>query len=87
MYRYSMIEIFNRDEAFFFKKIFFFSRKKGARSFHGWHEVESVDHLGGKGNAHRLLPRGEWLAEEALNATKPWHPVDTGRHVTRSMRS
>lgn len=31
------------------------------------------------------LPSSEWSAEEALNATKPWHPVDTGRHVTRSM--
>lgn len=25
-----MIEIFNRDEAFFFKKIFFFAKKKSA---------------------------------------------------------
>lgn len=33
MYRYSMIEIFNRDEAFFFKKIFFFREKKERARF------------------------------------------------------
>lgn len=38
---------FDRDEA---RAIF----EKGELWFHAWYEVESLDHLGGKGNAHRL---------------------------------